>query len=439
MWVLSANVRGLNGTGRRDAVRDLASDASATIVCLQETKLQNVDRSVVVDTLGLAFADNFVSLPADGTKGGIILAASSDFFSLTPAGATTNTISATITDREDGSTWGITGVYGPQGDADKYAFIEELHGLTTSRPARWLILGDFNLIYRAGDKNNGRLNRRLMGKFKSALDALRLRELRLTGKKFTWSNEQATPTMTRIDRFFCSDGWDTSFPSAILQPLPSVLSDHSPLLLIGEATFPKARCFRFEAFWTRMEGFQEVVTAAWVKPVHSLSAVRRLHIKLARVAKALKAWHKKRFGDLRMQSAIAKEVIARLDCAQEQRPLSTAERKMRVNLRARIQGIATIIKIRIRQRARLANIRLGDANSKIFHLHANGRRRKNFIVNLRTAQGLAVTHEEKQEVLRTHFLGCLGTAESRKATFNWEELGNHARDLSHLETPFLLE
>ena len=88
-----------------------------------------------------------------------------------------------------------------------------------------------------------------MGKFKSALDTLRLRELRLTGKKFTWSNEQATLMMTRIDHFFCSDGWDTSFPSAILQPLPSVLSDHSPLLLIGEATFPnESNVFAFRLF-----------------------------------------------------------------------------------------------------------------------------------------------------------------------------------------------
>ena len=202
---LSANVRGLNSSGRRDTVRDLASDANATIACLQETKLEVVDRRVIVESLGVDFADNFVYLPAVGTRGGIILAARGNVFSLAAAGSTGNTISATITDREDGSTWGITGVYGPQGDTEKYAFIDELRGLANSRPAKWLILGDFNLIYRTQDKNNGRLNRRMMGKFKSALDAWRLRELRLTGKKFTWSNEQATPMLTRIDRFFCSD------------------------------------------------------------------------------------------------------------------------------------------------------------------------------------------------------------------------------------------
>ena len=79
-----------------------------------------------------------------------------------------------------------------------------------------------------------------------------------------------------------------------------------------------------------------MVNSAWLKPVRTTSAVRKLHVKLVRVAKALKAWHRQKFSDLRMQSAVAKEIIARLDSAQEHRMLTVAERRMRVNLRARI-------------------------------------------------------------------------------------------------------
>ncbi|KAM0871985.1 hypothetical protein ACQ4PT_039026 [Festuca glaucescens] len=143
-----------------------------------------------------------------------------------------------------------------------------------------------------------------------------------------------------------------------------------------------------------------------------MSAVRRLHIKLARVAKALKAWRKQRSSDLRMQSVVAKEVIGHLNIAREARQLTTAERRLRVYLRARIQGIATVNKMRIRQR-------------------------KNFIVNLCTPQGLAITHDEKQEVLCAHFQGCLTVP--RKAILNWEELGYHASDLSDLKAPFLMD
>ena len=107
-----------------------------------------VDRATIMRTLGPKFVDNFVYLPADGTKGGVILAASANFFTLAPAGQTTNSISAQITDNEDGSTWGITGVYGPQGETEKCAFIAELRALASSHPPKWLLLGDFNLIYR---------------------------------------------------------------------------------------------------------------------------------------------------------------------------------------------------------------------------------------------------------------------------------------------------
>jgi hypothetical protein len=56
----------------------------------------------------------------------------------------------------------ITGVYGPQGDLEKAMFIRELKGIKQIALEQWLILGDFNLIYKEQDKNNNRLNKRLM-------------------------------------------------------------------------------------------------------------------------------------------------------------------------------------------------------------------------------------------------------------------------------------
>jgi exonuclease III len=350
-------------------VCDLVRDAKASLVCLQETKLQIIYRATVIQSLGLEFADDFAFLPADGTRGEILLAASSRLMSLSLPSSTPNTISALITDKADGSTWTASGVYGPQGEAQKIEFIAELQALAAASPPRWLVFGDFNLIYKAEDKSNDRLNRRLMRRFKSALDAMRLRELNLSGRRFTWSNEQDSPTMTRIDRFFCSEGWDLSFPSAILQPLPSSLSDHAPLLLVGAADIPRCRAFRFEAFWPRMEGFHEVVQEAWDMAVRSTDPLRRLHVKLERTAKALKRWHRAKFGDLKLQLAIAREVIGRLDVAQEARQLSMAERTLRTSLRSKILGIASINKIRMRQKARLSSIRLGDANTLLFHIN----------------------------------------------------------------------
>jgi hypothetical protein len=53
--------------------------------------------------------------------------------------------------------------------------------------------GNFNLIYKVEDKNNARLNHRLMRAFRSFLDELELAELLPHRRLYTWSNEQAHP------------------------------------------------------------------------------------------------------------------------------------------------------------------------------------------------------------------------------------------------------
>jgi hypothetical protein len=114
----------------------------------------------------------------------------------------------------DAMEWHLTGVYGPQAETNKLLFLEELKHIKQSIPGKWLIAGDFNMIYRAQYKNNTRVNRRIMGKFKSTIDELQLRELPLHDRKYTWTSEQQTQaeaTMSRIVRLFYSTSWEESF------------------------------------------------------------------------------------------------------------------------------------------------------------------------------------------------------------------------------------
>ena len=65
---------------------------------------------------------------------------------------------AKVTLLQTNETWWVTCVYGPQLDHEKLMFLEELRVRATC-PGRWLMWGDFNLIYWAEDKNNHRFNR----------------------------------------------------------------------------------------------------------------------------------------------------------------------------------------------------------------------------------------------------------------------------------------
>lgn len=63
---------------------------------------------------------------------------------------------------KSGDDWWIPVVYGPQGDDLKTQFLEELTVRRMACPGPWMVLGDFNMILRASEKNNMNLNRAMM-------------------------------------------------------------------------------------------------------------------------------------------------------------------------------------------------------------------------------------------------------------------------------------
>jgi hypothetical protein len=71
--ILMWNVRGLNSSAHQNSIRELVWSVRADIVCLQETKMVDVPRSVVLCMLGSDFSE-WVSLPSVGASGGILVA-----------------------------------------------------------------------------------------------------------------------------------------------------------------------------------------------------------------------------------------------------------------------------------------------------------------------------------------------------------------------------
>jgi endonuclease/exonuclease/phosphatase family metal-dependent hydrolase len=141
-----------------------------------------------------------------------------------------NAITARVTIGESRSWW-FTGVYGPQHDIDKIAFLQELQDSRDLHAGPWVVAGDFNLIVDPRDKNQGILHRRMMGRFRRTLSNLDLKEVYLNGRRFTWSNERAQPTLEKLDRVFTTVDWEELCPDAFLSAMSSGPSDHCPLLL----------------------------------------------------------------------------------------------------------------------------------------------------------------------------------------------------------------
>lgn len=176
--------------------------------------------------------------------------------------------------------------------------------------------------------------------------------MHLQNRKYTWSNEQNNPTMSKLDAFFCNKDWDITFDKHILHALSSSLSDHCPLLLANSdgPRWPKTFCF--ENFWTNMPGFRQLVQDAWHEPTTHTEPYQRLFHKLKATSRKLKTWSKAPFSNAKIQLHMAPEIILRLDEALDIRELSADERDLRKRLKRRVVGLAAMERARKRQCSR---------------------------------------------------------------------------------------
>jgi hypothetical protein len=130
----------------------------------------------------------------------------------------------------------------------------------------------------------------MMGSFRRLIDDLALKEIQLHGRKFTWSNQQANPTLVRLDRVLCTVDWENLYPNVLLQSAASEDSDHCPLLLGQKDIKRGKRRFHFEAFWPKLDGFLEAVQGAWNSVQPKQCPFLTLEMKLKAIARGHQAW-----------------------------------------------------------------------------------------------------------------------------------------------------
>jgi exonuclease III len=164
------NACGLNARARQDVVSIMVFLDCVLLLGLQETKLHVIDDQLIYSMLSSSFAYTFVQ--NNGNHGGILVAWRTTIWSRVPISQSSHVLTVKLTHHSLMVSWWLTTVYGPQGDAVKVAFLQELHAARLNCLGQWLLWGEFNLIYKADDKHNSRLNSQLMAAFCKFLDDL---------------------------------------------------------------------------------------------------------------------------------------------------------------------------------------------------------------------------------------------------------------------------
>jgi hypothetical protein len=395
--------------------------------------MQSITARTVLSMLGADFP-NYVHLPSVGASGGILVAWRRHVGHTGQQRVDNHSISIQFC-KADGQAWWITCVYGPQGDGEKIQFLQELRDVRAACDGSWMIASDFNLIYSSADKNNSNFNRSMMGRFRSTINDLALKEIPLHGHKFTWSNQKEHPVLVKLDRVFVL-AWEQLFPNVLLQSASSHDSDHCPLLLGLNENMSGKRRFHFEAFWPKIEGFHEVIKEAWNSVENSRCPFLALDKKLRVAARSLQSWSAKRVDHIRTQLAMAKELLHRLEIAQDHRDLSPAEIWLKNRLKKHSLLLSSFKRTMARLRSRITWIKEGDANTKFFHIHARHRKRKNFVAKLIEGDHILTEHGEKAAAVDQFYNNLIGQSGHRNRRIVLEALGLPRHDLIGLDSPF---
>jgi hypothetical protein len=148
----------------------------------------------------------------------------------------------------------------------------------------------------------------------------------------------------------------------------------------------------------------------------------RLDQLLRNIAHVLQSWSQSRVGQIRDQLLAAKVIIRQFDRAEEHRTLEDRERTFRNKLKVRVLGLASLERTMARLRSRITFLKDGDANSKLFHSQASFRTKK-LILQLEDDHGVAIGHDDKEDMLYRHFSAILGTAVPRQQDVDLEAIG----------------
>ncbi|RVX21004.1 hypothetical protein CK203_002724 [Vitis vinifera] len=197
--------RGISGTTRK-IIKALISSQKVDLVCLYETKMQDISLGVV-QSLGVGRLLEWGVLNARGTTGGVVV-----FWD--------NRVLELI----------FSGVYGPTMKRYREFFWEKLGVIRGLWNDPWCIGGDFNVIRFPSERSrDGRVSSS-MRRFSEVIDDLDLRDLPLRGARL---------------------------PGVYILSRP--VSNHFPILLDEGGLRRGPTPFRFKNMWLKEEGFDNLL------------------------------------------------------------------------------------------------------------------------------------------------------------------------------------
>ncbi|XP_073354874.1 uncharacterized protein [Aegilops tauschii subsp. strangulata] len=326
-----------------------------------------------------AYLDDHVFVPSTGSSGGLLVAWDSAAVSGHLVDAHRFHITIRLVYASSHESFLLTSVCAPCHDHERSLFLETVSSAVGTVSEPWLVVGDFNMSRSEHEKSRGRINWSMMELVNGWIRENGLDEVDISNRQFTWSNKCNSPTLVRLDRVFVNTEWLLGFVQTTASAVPTVTSDHIPILVQFGAGAAKSKLFRMENHWLVMEDTKKIISDGWSKGTRPFqSSDSLISFKMRRVRAGLRKWKRNR-PTLELLIKNNKLVVDYLNTVEERRRLSTLEVVLRVFASAKAEQLILWQTAMWRRRAKLQWCVSGDESNKFFHGAANCHARRNKI------------------------------------------------------------
>ncbi|CAM8948289.1 unnamed protein product [Rhodiola kirilowii] len=383
MSILAWNCRGLGTSLAIRALRDVIRASKSQILGLIETKATKRRCEEVRVRLGFSCC---FSIPARGRSGGLALLWKN------PDEVSVLNFSSFHIDFmvHMPIPFRATLFYGAPKSSLRFRSWELLRQLSALSPAPWCVLGDFNEVLNFTDvSKNAQRRVSSMVQFRTVVEECRLTDLGYKGDRFTYTNKRqgVSEIKCRLDRVLASADWRTLYPDAGVYHLTTFHSDHTPIQLrLQLPCRRRPRLFRYETMWARDPRFKELLQSLWEGQDGQRDFLEKLHS----IQQPVLEWNNKVFGRVDLKLKLLRDQLQHL----RQRPRSNSSIVQEQQICTEMDEWLRREEIMWHQRSRVLWLKAGDNNTAFFHKKANGRRKANFITQLRDSSGRIHTDQD---------------------------------------------
>nr|GEY12708.1 RNA-directed DNA polymerase, eukaryota [Tanacetum cinerariifolium] len=274
---------------KKDWIKELNNKRKVNFLSIQETKLDHIS-DIDVKVLWGNYKFEHIISEAVGNSGGILCAWDPCVFRKEQHVILDNFVALYGSWVFNQAKLLMISIYAPQSITSKRTLWSYISSLISRWDGHCMVMGDFNEVRCMEDRLGLVFNMQGANEFNSFISNLGLVEIQLEGYLFTWSHQSAKK-MSKLDRFFVTDGLLSLFPHLSGICLDRHLSDHRPILLREVVTDYGPSPFWVYHTWFSLQGFDQMVSEIWNNiALDDSNKMVRFKKKLQILKKEIRAW-----------------------------------------------------------------------------------------------------------------------------------------------------